>query len=182
MTALANSYTYTYTHIDPRASCWAALFSRRNFFQGIQGSSEQQKEKNGQVSQVPAGRMGPSVEGSRVSCVISSLGRELDAVRKHVEAMVASAAVVLIWTGFVVVRCSHDSWRHSCGHHLGGGGSWVWVVVGAVTNRRYVWYQVEMEEEGNTTGIVGIPQFLCGLAASSGPQFVPLNVHENWFS
>ena len=56
------------------------------------------------------------------------------------------------------------------------------MIVGAVTNRRYVQYQVEMEEEGNTTDIADNPPFLCVLAASSGPQLGPLNVHENWVS
>ena len=62
----------------------------------IQGTPEQQKGKNGQVSQVPAVRMGPSVEGSRVSSIVSSSGRELSVVRGHVEAVVVSTAVVLI--------------------------------------------------------------------------------------
>ena len=35
------------------------------------------------------------------------------------------------------------------------------VVVGAVTNTGYVWYQVETEEEGSTTGVAGIHPFVC---------------------
>lgn len=43
------------------------------------------------------------------------------------------------------------------------------VVVGAVTNTRYVWYQVETEEEGNATGVAGIHPFVCVSIASPGP-------------
>lgn len=43
-------------------------------------------------------------------------------------------------------------------------------------------YQVEMEEEGNITEMADNHPFLCVLAASSGPQLRPLNVHENWVS
>lgn len=43
------------------------------------------------------------------------------------------------------------------------------VVVGAVTNRRCVWYQEEMEEEGNTTDIAGIHPFAYISTVSPGP-------------
>ena len=43
------------------------------------------------------------------------------------------------------------------------------VVVGAVTNTGYVWYQVETEEEGSTTGVAGIHPFVCVSIASPGP-------------
>ena len=56
----------------------------------------QQKETNGQVSQVPTGRMGPSVEGSRVSSMVSSSGRELRVVREHIKDMVLRSTGVLI--------------------------------------------------------------------------------------
>lgn len=48
------------------------------------------------MSQLPAVRMGPSVEGTRVSSVVSSSGREPSVVRGHTEAVVVSTAVVLI--------------------------------------------------------------------------------------
>ena len=43
------------------------------------------------------------------------------------------------------------------------------VVVGAVTNTGYVWYQVETEEEGRATGVAGIHPFVCVSIASPGP-------------
>ena len=43
------------------------------------------------------------------------------------------------------------------------------VVVGAVTNTGYVWYQVETEEEGSATGVAGIHPFVCVSIASPGP-------------
>ena len=182
MTALAkttHTHTHTHVYIDPRASFWAAPFSRRTLCQGIQGTPEQQKGKNGQVSQVPAVRMDPSVEGSRVRTVMSSSGSKLGVVRKHMEAMVFVTSVFLIWRRGVVVKS---------GVVMTVDGSTVvgvvkavglvvvvlaeWqmvvecVVVGTVTNRRYVWYQMEIEEDENTTGIASICPFLCVSAAS----------------
>lgn len=54
------------------------------------------------------------------------------------------------------------------------------VVVGAVNNRSHIWYQVEMEEEGNNTNISGIHPFLSVSTALTGLDHC--NAREIWVS
>lgn len=57
------------------------------------------------------------------------------------------------------------------------------LVDGAVTRRRYVWYQSETEEKGNHRNIWGICLFLFISAALTwSPELNHYTAHESWVS
>ena len=57
------------------------------------------------------------------------------------------------------------------------------LVAGAVTSRRYIWYQSEMEEKGNHTNICGMCPFnFISAALTWFTELNHCNAHESWVS